>query len=311
MCSKKRQSNREPRPTLLLDFMQEQIDQLKMSNRFGTAVNYEKVRRSISRFVKTHGFPLSAISERFVTEYNAFLVRKGMVRNSISFHMRVLRAIYNKAVRQKLVIQTYPFSDVYTGIDKTRKRAVAESVLVQLHRMELPERTPLAFARDLFIFSYCTRGMAFVDIAFLKRSCLKNGEICYARHKTGQILTIRIEPTMQKIIDRYSQCKSDYVFPIISSTVPENAYRQYQNAINRYNRQLRKLSRMLNPETRLTSYTARHSWATAARNHSVPISVISAGMGHTSEKITRVYLASLENSVIDNANRKIIKALMR
>ena len=202
MCSKKRQSNREPRPTLLLDFMQEQIDQLKMSNRFGTAVNYEKVRRSISRFVKTHGFPLSAISERFVTEYNAFLVRKGMVRNSISFHMRVLRAIYNKAVRQKLVIQTYPFSDVYTGIDKTRKRAVAESVLVQLYRMELPERTPLAFARDLFIFSYCTRGMAFVDIAFLKRSCLKNGEICYARHKTGQILTIRIEPTMQKIIDR-------------------------------------------------------------------------------------------------------------
>ena len=100
-----------------------------------------------------------------ITDYNAFLVQRGLVRNSVSFYMRVLRAIYNKAARQKLIEQQHPFTEVYTGIDRTRKRAVSEAIIFQLHRLELEAGTPLALCRDMFIFSYCTRGMAFVDIA--------------------------------------------------------------------------------------------------------------------------------------------------
>ena len=294
----------------VLDFMKNQIRLMRNANRLGTAQNYEKTMKNFAEFLGGVNLPFSAMTEQLVAEYNAFLVQRGMVRNSISFYMRIMRAVYNKAVRQKLVEQSHPFTEVYTGIDRTRKRAVSESVISQLYKLKLTEDTPLALARDIFIFSYCTRGMAFVDIAYLKKENIQNGVICYARRKTGQLLSVRIEPSIQRIIDRYSSALSPYVFPILTSTDTKEAYEEYQIAINNHNRQLRRLSKMLPAGCKLTSYTSRHSWATAARNHNVPISVISAGMGHTSEQTTQIYLTMLENSVIDDANLGLIRSLL-
>lgn len=295
---------------LVLDFMQNQIRLMRNANRLGTALNYEKTMKNFVKFLGGVNLPFSAMTEQVIADYNAFLVQRGMVRNSISFYMRIMRAVYNKAVRQKLVEQSHPFTEVYTGIDRTRKRAVSESVISQLYKLNLAEGTPLALARDIFIFSYCTRGMAFVDIAYLKRENIQNGVICYARRKTGQLLSVRIEPSIQRIIDQYSSALSPYVFPILTSTETKPAYEEYQVAINNHNRQLRRLSKMLPAGCKLTSYTSRHSWATAARNHNVPISVISAGMGHTSEQTTQIYLTMLENSVIDDANQGLIRSLL-
>ena len=294
---------------LILDYMRTQVEQLRATNRLGTAKNYEKTMCSFAEFLGDVHLPLSALTEQVITDYNAFLVQRGLVRNSVSFYMRVLRAIYNKVVRQKLIEQQYPFTEVYTGIDRTRKRAVSESIIAQLHRLELEAGSPLAFCRDMFIFSYCTRGMAFVDIAYLKKFNLQNGMICYARRKTGQLLSVRIEPSIQRIIDRYSDSDSPYVFPILTSLDTPEAYEQYQVALNTHNRLLGRLSEILGCGCKLTSYVARHSWATAARNHNVPISVISQGMGHTSEQTTQIYLTMLENSVIDDANKGIIGCL--
>lgn len=294
---------------LVLDYMRTHIEQLRATNRLGTAKNYEKTMCSFGEFLGDVRLPLSALTEQVITDYNSFLIQRGLVRNSVSFYMRVLRAIYNKAVRQKLIEQQHPFTEVYTGIDRTRKRAVSESIIAQLHRLELEAGTPLALCRDLFIFSYCTRGMAFVDIAYLKKSNLQNGMICYARRKTGQLLSVRIEPSIQRIIDRYADSESPYVFPILNSLDTNEAYEQYQVALNTHNRLLGRLSEMLGCGCKLTSYTSRHSWATAARNHNVPISVISQGMGHTSEQTTQIYLTMLENSVIDDANKGIISGL--
>ena len=294
----------------VLDFMQNQIRLMRNANRLGTALNYEKTMKNFAEFLGGVNLPFSAMTEQLVAEYNAFLVQRGMVRNSISFYMRIMRAVYNKAVRQKLVEQSLPFTEVYTGIDRTRKRAVSESVISQLYKLKLAGGTPLALARDIFIFSYCTRGMAFVDIAYLKKENIQNGVICYARRKTGQLLSVRIEPSIQRIIDRYSSALSPYVFPILTSTETKQAYEEYQAAINNYNRLLRRLSKMLPAGCKLTSYTSRHSWATAARNHNVPISVISQGMGHTSEQTTQIYLTMLENSVIDDANQGLIMSLL-
>ena len=295
---------------LVLDFMQNQIRLMRNANRLGTALNYEETMKNFVKFLGGVNLPFSAMTEQVIADYNAFLVQRGMVRNSISFYMRIMRAVYNKAVRQKLVEQSHPFTEVYTGIDRTRKRAVSESVISQLYKLNLAEGTPLALARDIFIFSYCTRGMAFVDIAYLKKENIQNGVICYARRKTGQLLSVRIEPSIQRIIDRYSSALSPYVFPILTSTETKPAYAEYQVAINNHNRQLRRLSKMLPAGCKLTSYTSRHSWATAARNHNVPISVISAGMGHTSEQTTQIYLTMLENSVIDDANQGLIRSLL-
>ena len=287
---------------LVLDYMRTQIEQLRAINRLGTAKNYEKTMCSFAEFLGDVHLPLSALTEQVITDYNAFLVQRGLVRNSVSFYMRVLRAIYNKAVRQKLIEQQRPFTEVYTGIDRTRKRAVSESIIAQLHRLALEPNSPLALCRDMFIFSYCTRGMAFVDIAYLRKSNLQNGMICYARRKTGQLLSVRIEPSIQRIIDRYAASDSPYVFPILTTLDAAEAYEQYQIALNTHNRLLGRLSEILGCGCKLTSYTSRHSWATAARNHNVPISVISQGMGHTSEQTTQIYLTMLENSVIDEAN---------
>ena len=294
----------------VLDFMQNQIRLMRNANRLGTALNYEKTMKNFAEFLGGVNLPFSAMTEQLIADYNAFLVQRGMVRNSISFYMRIMRAVYNKAVRQKFVEQSHPFTEVYTGIDRTRKRAVSESVISQLYKLKLAEGTPLALARDIFIFSYCTRGMAFVDIAYLKKENIQNGVICYARRKTGQLLSVRIEPSIQRIIDRYSSALSPYVFPILTSSDTKEAYEEYQVAINNHNRLLRRLSKMLPMGCKLTSYTSRHSWATAARNHNVPISVISAGMGHTSEQTTQIYLTMLENSVIDDANQGLIRSLL-
>ena len=273
----------------VLDFMKNQIRLMRNANRLGTAQNYEKTMKNFAEFLGGVNLPFSAMTEQLIADYNAFLVQRGMVRNSISFYMRIMRAVYNKAVRQKLVEQSHPFTEVYTGIDRTRKRAVSESIIAQLHRLELEAGTPLALCRDMFIFSYCTRGMAFVYISYLKKSNLQNGMICYARRKTGQLLSVRIEPSIQRIIDRYADSESPYVFPILNSLDTNEAYEQYQVALNTHNRLLGRLSEMLGCGCKLTSYTSRHSWATAARNHNVPISVISAGMGHTSEQTTQIY----------------------
>ena len=294
----------------VLDFMKNQIRLMRNANRLGTALNYEKTMKNFAEFLDGVNLPFSAMTEQLIADYNAFLVQRGMVRNSISFYMRIMRAVYNKAVRQKLVEQSHPFTEVYTGIDRTRKRAVSEYVISQLYKLKLAEGTPLALARDIFIFSYCTRGMAFVDIAYLKKENIQNGVICYARRKTGQLLSVRIEPSIQRIIDRYSSALSPYVFPILTSTETKQSYEEYQVAINNHNRLLRRLSKMLPTGCKLTSYTSRHSWATAARNHNVPISVISAGMGHTSEQTTQIYLTMLENSVIDDANQGLIMSLL-
>lgn len=293
----------------ILSYINSQVAQLKAARRIGTAKNYEKMMINFSEFLAGAYLPISALDEHVVDDYNRFLINRGLVRNSISFYMRVLRAVYNKAVRQQLVVQRYPFLNVYTGVDKTRKRAVSEGFIVRLYGLSLDAGSSLAFARDLFVFSYCMRGMAFVDIAYLRRSNIQNGYISYVRRKTGQLITVKIEPLIEQIIYKYAAGDTPYVFPILSSIDIEASYEQYRIALTAYNRRLRKLSELLGEGCRLTSYTVRHSWATVARNHNIPISVISQSLGHTSERTTQIYLSLIENSVINDANRVMISLL--
>ena len=290
-------------------FIEEQIKQLREEHRFGTANNYEKTMRSLESFVRNKKLTFTNFNEQLIADYNTYLISKGLMRNSISFYMRNLRAIYNKAVKQKIVKKKELFSEVYTGIDKTRKRAVDERLISKLYNLKLDNNDVLTLTRDIFIFSYCMRGMSFVDIAYLKKSDISNGVISYCRRKTGQLMNVRIESCMQCIINKYKENTSEYIFPIIKSDDKGEAYKQYRSGINIYNRNLGILSDMIGSGCKLSSYTARHSWATAARKHDVPISVISAGMGHSSETTTQIYLKSIEDDVVDRANAEIVNKL--
>ena len=301
----------------VLKFMAGQIERLKSQQCFGTASNYQRAYNSLAAFLKSSSenidIPFLMMNEDFVIRYSNWLEGRNILRNSISFYMRIWRAVYNKAVKERLVEQSFPFENVYTGIDHTCKRAVGEKIILDLLNLDLSNKPALMLSRDLFVFSYCTRGMAFVDIAFLRKNNISNGVISYYRQKTGQRLQVRVETCVQMLIERYAEQTqgSPYVFPLLDSEENEVAYRQYQSALGCHNRRLKELGEMLGVALPLSSYTPRHTWATAARNHNVPVSVISACMGHTSEKTTMIYLASLENSVMDQANSELVRDINR
>ena len=295
----------------VLSYLATSVDELKSSSQWGTARNLQRATSSFSCFLDGCDIPLKQLDERIVMEYEQWLRARKVSKNSSSFYMRTLRSAYNKAVNRNLTEQTFPFRNVYTGIERTRKRAVSEEVIIRLQELDLTHSASLAFSRDLFIFSYCARGMAFVDIAFLKKEDVCGGRLSYVRHKTGQRLTVRIEPCFEEIIERYAPLvrESPYLFPIITSDDPEDAFRQYQTALGYHNRKLKQLGKLVGEQLPLSTYVARHSWATVARNRNVPLSIISAGMGHSSEKTTLIYLDSLDNSLIDNANGTVLEAL--
>ncbi len=162
------------------------------------------------------------------------------------------------------------------------------------------------------MFSFYTRGMAFVDMAHLCKENIKEGTITYHRKKTGQKLVIGLESCMAEIIERYSSFTkdSDYVLPILHSDNPRNIQVQYYNALRYQNIQLKKIEKLLDiPHLHLTTYVSRHAWASIARENGVSLSVISEGMGHTSEKTTRIYLASLSQVVMDEANHKVLSSI--
>ena len=283
-------------------FVKYRVKKLKSNNRDKTAAIYETAQRSFSRFLHGEDIMIEKIDALLMRQYENYLKNNGVSNNSISCYMRALRAIYNLAVQQGLTISKNPFKDVYTGIDKTKKRAVNEDVITKLNKTELSQHKNLQLAKDLFLFSFYTRGMSFIDMANLKQSNLKNGYLVYNRSKTKQPLNIRIEKCIEDIIERYKELSiGNYLLPIYN----ELNYNSNSH-LRTYNKRLKRISEILCLEKPLSSYVARHSWATIALNKGISVQVISEGMGHENEKTTRIYLASLNQSVIDNANAKII-----
>lgn len=164
-----------------------------------------------------------------------------------------------------------------------------------------------AFARDMFLFSFYMRGMSPIDMANLKADNVRNGLLTYRRQKTGQQLSIRWENCMQQIVDRYSSLSDGYLLPILR---PCKSKFKYKNEMLKINGALKRIGQKIGLSHPLTMYVARHSWASIARSKNVPISVISEGMGHNSERTTQIYLASIDRSQIDNANVSIINDLL-
>ena len=251
---------------------------------------------------------MDEVDSDLMAAYEAYLKSTGVCPNSISFYMRNLRAIYNRAVEKELTTQCYPFRHVYTGIDKTVKRAVPLNVIRQIRDLDLSMNPAMDYARDIFMFSFYTRGMSFVDMAFLRKKDLQNGILSYRRHKTGQRLLIKWEKPMQDLIDKYDTSGSLYMLPIIKNSGKDER-RQYKSEAHRVNANLKKIGKRLGLAIPLTTYVARHGWASIAKSKNIPIATISEAMGHDSEATTRIYLASLDTSVVDKANCIILKSL--
>ena len=359
---------------------------------------------SFSRFLGGKDIGLRQMEGRLMQRYENHLLAGGLCPNTTSFYLRNLRSAYSKAVKAKLcpAPRQNPFSEVYTGVAKTRKRAVCADTLRAIRKLDLDGRPDLDYARNLFLLSFYTRGMAFADMAGLRRSDLKEGILCYVRRKTGRPLFVHWEGRMQETLEtlwrnaeamraaaprwggkrlsrrdagvadgRLPDCnrKRDasgfrdevrsgrtrsflkpvseadgedsvskdavwnkerrrkrnrkesescgrarsgqgdgYLLPIIRDG-EFHARSSYRNVQYKVNQSLKEIGRMLGLKTPLTMYVARHSWASLAKSKEVPLSVISDGLGHASERVTRIYLASLDMNAVDEANRMIINGI--
>lgn len=299
--------HKQTKESSFFNFMHGVIAQLKLLGKIRTSETYIATFKSFMVFRENQDVPLDGISSDLMLLYEAHLKARDVSMNTISFYMRNLRAVYNRAVEKGLTPQNKPFRHVYTGVDKTIKRAIPIKEIKALKELDLSLKPSLDFARDMFMLSFYTRGMSFIDMAYLKKSNLQNGILIYRRRKTGQQLTIKWEKCMEVIVSKYPQNQTDYLLPIIKETVNER--RQYDNALHMVNYHLKDLSLMLKLQRPLTMYVARHSWASAAKARNIPLSVISEGMGHDSEATTQIYLASLETSVVDKANKMILGLL--
>ncbi len=252
-----------------------------------------------------------------LTDFQAALKAEGRSPNTISFYMRNLRAIYNKAISEGRLFRRAenPFAGVYTGVSPTRKLALTPDELARLSEFNPAEKQvrgnrqsevkltlPLQQALAMFLFCYHARGMCFVDLAHLRKSDLLGDILRYGRQKTGQEIEISVHPAMRRIIEWFSQytAGSPYLFPIISD--PNKDHRlQYESGLRRQNNRLKRIAELTGIKKRFSTHCARHSWATVARNEGLPLAVISEGLGHTNQKTTEIYLASLERSILDQA----------
>ena len=292
----------------LFNFMQNIIVRLKQMGKQRTSETYQTTLKSFMQFRKNKDLLLDEITSEMIQTYEAYLQNRGISRNSSSFYMRILRAVYNQAVEKDLTSQRFPFKHVYTGVDKTVKRAISIKYVRQIKNLDLSMKPTLDFARDMFLFSFYTRGMAFVDMAYLKKKDLTNGILTYRRHKTGQQMLIKWEKCMQEILDKYDTTRTPYLLPIIKA-MNEDERKQYGNALRMVNNKLKVIAKKICLPISLSTYVARHSWASIAKSKNIPLSVISEGMGHDSETTTQIYLSSLDSSAIDRANSLIIKDL--
>lgn len=300
--------NRYAHEYSLFNFMESLIARLKQNGKIRTSETYRSTLNSFKNFRQDEDIMLDCITSEIMEAYEAWHKKRGVAPNTISFYTRVLRAVYHRAVEDDVIENRNPFRKVYTGVDKTVKRALPLAVIKKIKALDLSLTPALDYARDMFLMSFYLRGMSFIDMAYLKKADLKNGYITYRRRKTGQQLIIEWTKEMQMMLDKYPENKSDYLLPVIRNP-GTNERCTYRNTGYNINHSLKRIAGKVGVTIPLTLYVARHSWASAAKAKGIPLSVISEGMGHDSEATTQIYLASLDTSVVDKANSLILKSL--
>ena len=300
----KKEKVRERREPKFLDIVDNTINKLLASRGKSTIDNY---RTAIASFVRYAGSNISIgdVSKQMVEGWQLWLKEQGVKLNTMSCYMRSLRSVISHSDIPSVV--STAFNSVFTGNLKTDKRSMSSIDLQKIRTMQLPQGSSLCFARDLFLFCVYALGMPFVDVAFLRKKQIVNGYIEYERHKTRQPIRVKIEPQMQRIIKRYSIPDSAYVFPIL----PTGSMKEYETARNRYNRHLRQISKIAGLRRSLTSYVARHSWASMAYSNNVDLAVISKALGHSNTKTTMVYIREIDDNRIDMANHKLLGTITK
>lgn len=302
------------------DYIQYIIQYMTAEKRLGNAKAYISCYNSVLRFAGNLDISFTDIDVNWLKRYELYLRKRGNSDNTIGIRMRELRAVYNKAIEDNVVNEKYyPF--VKFKISHYRKgkckRAIPKAEIHKIMNVDLMEITTyysplLHLTKDLFSFSYLGCGMNMIDIAYLKYSDIINNRICFVGHKTKQPITFQLLPQAVQIVDKYRKPDSqlnDYVFPILDRNFHITEQQQYdriRKVIKGMNKALKKIGAHLDISIPLTTYVARHSFATVLKRSGVNIALISESLGHTSLSTTQYYLDSFENEQIDEAMKNLL-----
>jgi len=287
-------------------FSESLISKLEKADKVGNSKVYQNAVDSLVKFNSDKDMDFTSITPRFLERYRQSLMEQDVKVNAISVYLRTIRAIYNKAIQEDLVSEKYyPFKKIKIKTEPTQKRAITKEVIGEIKKLDLTGKSRQDLARDIFLFSFYNRGMNFIDIFYLKPGDIKDDRVRYRRRKTKQTLSIKLTKQSKEIIDKYYQPgnKQEFIFPILKKG---NEYNSYRTGLRGLNRGLKDISDKLDSDVILSSYVARHSWATIAKRSGIPTAIISEGMAHDSEKTTQIYLDSFEDETLDDANDLII-----
>ncbi len=292
----------------LLAFCNDVMDEMVTAGKVGNARVYKTMRNSIQTFLKNKDVPLRQVTFGWLKKYEAWYLGRGNSVNGLSVNLRTLRALYNRAVKQGLIgKENYPFDNYSIKHEKTQKRAITKKDIEKL-RSFVPATSRQTRAKDYFFMSFYLMGASFIDLAFLRATDIRDGRIEYRRRKTGQLHSIKITPPLQEILDKYLKDKKgdEFILNVISANNIKKQYVQARDELRRYNRSLKEIGSICGIDANLTSYVARHSFASIANNKNVPLTVISQALGHNDPKTTAVYLSAFNDDTMDQYNEMII-----
>lgn len=305
-------------------YMPEVIGMLKREGKFPAMHVYACTLRSYEKFCAEERHPKNAtaslsMQEIFtperLREYEDWLAGQQSSPNTISTYMRTLQAVYNRWMSPG--IEGYNpvlFKDVYTKVESRTKRALTAEQMEQLRNTDfsvltLRQQQVLTY----FLLMFMLRGMPFIDLAHLRKSDLRNRRITYRRHKTGKLMVVDVPPDAMRLLQKYrDKTDSEYLFPLLHGGLfMEEHHHRYQETLRHFNRELARLMKQLLPGVSVSSYTARHTWATLAYHSGVPVGLISQSLGHSSIRVTMTYLKPFDAEVIDRINRQVISLVKK
>ena len=297
------------------EFYKEVIEELELLGKLGNAKVYDDSYSSLKTFTnKKLDIPFSHIDIEFLKKYEMWMRKKNYKDTTMSLLFRTLRSIYNKAIHAKYAKKNlYPFEDfkVSKFSLKTEKRAISKDLIIQIMNLDLSaESWYMNFSRDVFIFSYLCSGINMTDVGNLKSTNIVKNRLVYTRDKTGKRINIPLSEKAISLIDKYKPNSfTDYLFPILNDNThktPEQKYNRKKKVLRHINYNLGKISEIIGIEINLTSYVARHSYATVLKNSGVNIALIGETLGHSDLKTTQIYLDSFENEQIDVAMTNLL-----
>lgn len=298
----------------LFQYFDEVIKRLENEDRIGYANTFQSVKNGIKKFRNGRDMEFSDITPNFILQYEAAFYARGCKLNGAFVHLRTFKTLINYAKKEGVAKPTFdPFKNFsFTKFRrlKTAKRAVTKQDMEAIFNLQIEPNCSLYDSRNYFLFSFYNRGINFIDIAHLKWSNIQNNRLNYTRRKTKEDFSIGLLEPAKEILEYYkNQPPNDgYIFPILSNKYP-NA-RSVDNRIDRMlkivNDDLKIIAEKTGISVKLTTYVARHTYATILKRSGIPTAIISEALGHESEKTTRIYLDSFESDVLDEASKVIL-----